>query len=245
MILLKPGFCATDEKVEERLKLNPLYSYAAQNWGYHAREALKEVIQLILDLLKSETKVSGCSQAMMAYEGCSSYSEVPKRMTQVHLVAYFGLNEAMAALLSGHDLNSKNNYGRTPLSYAVENGHEAVVKLLLEKGADLESQDQYDGRTLLLWAAKNGHEAVVKLLLEKGAELESMDMDGWTLLLWAAKRGNKAAVKLLLEKGASLESKDMKYGPLWWAVMNVHVAVVKLLLEKDGIDVDFKDAEYN
>jgi len=53
-----------DEKVEERLKLNPLYSYAAQNWGYHARAALKEVIQLILDLLKSETKVSGCSQAM-------------------------------------------------------------------------------------------------------------------------------------------------------------------------------------
>src|SRR5436190_933809 len=40
-------------------------------------------------------------------------------------------------------------------------GHEAVVKLLLEKGADLESKDDVDGGTPLWWAAKNGHEAVV------------------------------------------------------------------------------------
>ena len=50
-----------------------------------------------------------------------------------------------------------------------KNGHEAVVKLLLEKGAELETKDKDYGRTPLLWAAENGHEAVVKLLLEKGA----------------------------------------------------------------------------
>jgi len=43
------------------------------------------------------------------------------------------------------------------------------VKLLLEKGAELETKDEYYGRTPLSWAAENGHEAVVKLLLEKGA----------------------------------------------------------------------------
>ena len=48
-----------------------------------------------------------------------------------------------------------------------ENGHEAVVKLLLEKGAELETKDD-NGRTPLSWAAENGHEAVVKLLLEQG-----------------------------------------------------------------------------
>ena len=49
------------------------------------------------------------------------------------------------------------------------------MKLLLEKGADLESKDREYSRTPLSWAAENGHEAVVKLLLEKGADLESKD----------------------------------------------------------------------
>jgi hypothetical protein len=78
-----------------------------------------------------------------------------------------------------------------------------VVKLLLEKGAELESKDN-DGRTPLSWAAKNGHKAVVKLLLEKGAELESKDrVDGRTPLSWAAENGHSAVVKLLLEKAPS------------------------------------------
>jgi ankyrin repeat protein len=50
-----------------------------------------------------------------------------------------------------------------------------VVKLLLEKGAELETKDKDNGRTPLSWAAASGHEAVVKLLLEKGAELETCD----------------------------------------------------------------------
>ena len=70
------------------------------------------------------------------------------------------------------------DYGRTPLSWAAEKGHEAVVKLLLEKGADVESKDRHYGQTPLSWAARSGHEAVVKLLLEKGADVESKD-DVW------------------------------------------------------------------
>jgi hypothetical protein len=40
-------------------------------------------------------------------------------------------------------------YGHTPLLLAGRNGHEAVVKLLLEKGADVESKDRYYGHTSL------------------------------------------------------------------------------------------------
>ena len=45
------------------------------------------------------------------------------------------------------------------------------MKLLVEKGAELDSKDE-DGQTPLLWAAFFGHEAVAKLLVEKGAELD-------------------------------------------------------------------------
>ena len=49
------------------------------------------------------------------------------------------------------------------------------MKLLLEKGAELETKDTRFGQTPLSYAAQKGHEAVVKLLLEKGAELETKD----------------------------------------------------------------------
>ena len=71
------------------------------------------------------------------------------------------------------------------------------MKLLLEKGAELESEDKDYGQTPLWWAAENGHEAVVKLLREKGAELESKDKNGRTPLWWAARNGHEAVVKLL------------------------------------------------
>jgi ankyrin repeat protein len=62
------------------------------------------------------------------------------------------------------DANFKDKYGRTPLSWTAENGHEAAVKLLLEhEGVGVNSKDK-DGQMPLSWAAYNRHEAVVKLL---------------------------------------------------------------------------------
>jgi ankyrin repeat protein len=49
------------------------------------------------------------------------------------------------------DLEFKDEeYSQMPLSYAIENGHKAIVKLLFEKGAKLESKDITFDRTLLL-----------------------------------------------------------------------------------------------
>ncbi|OBT40534.1 hypothetical protein VE00_08988 [Pseudogymnoascus sp. WSF 3629] len=65
-----------------------------------------------------------------------------------------------------------------PLLSAAANGHEAVVRLLLEKGAHIEAKFNR-GCTTLHKAADNGHEAVVRLLLEKGADVEAKDNNGW------------------------------------------------------------------
>lgn len=76
--------------------------------------------------------------------------------------------------------------GRTPLSWAARNGHEMVVKVLVENGAEFESKDN-GGQTPLSLAAENGHEAVVGLLLEKGAKAESTDKRDRTFLFFATK----------------------------------------------------------
>lgn len=57
----------------------------------------------------------------------------------------------------------------TPLSWDAEKGHGTIVKLLLDKGADLESKSKF-GRAPLSYAAENGHEAIVKLLLDKSTK---------------------------------------------------------------------------
>jgi len=133
-----------------------------------------------------------------------------------------------------------------PLPKAAENGHEAVVRLLIEKGADLESRDSKYGQTSLSLAAENGHEAVVKLLLEKGADLESKGSKyGQTPLSLAVENGHNAVVRLLLEKGADPESKHVRFGqtPLSLAAERGHKAAVKLLLEK-GADLESEHSKY-
>jgi hypothetical protein len=197
-----PGFCPTDDDLEARLQSNPLYDYAAQNWGHHARTAPAEVEPLILDLLENETKVSGCSQALMASKRYSSElgyrREVPRQMTGVHLAAYFGLKETIMALLkNGCNPNSKDTYGRTPLLWAAMNGHESVVHMLLARtGFNL--GDKYSGMPLS-WDTEKGREVVVKLLLGKdGVSSDFKDNDNQTALWWAARNGHEAIVKLLL-----------------------------------------------
>lgn len=59
-------------------------------------------------------------------------------------------------------INSKDTGGRTPLSYAAENGHEDTISILLYFRANLDSDDT--GRTPLSYAIANGHAAVVELL---------------------------------------------------------------------------------
>ncbi|KAF1977452.1 hypothetical protein BU23DRAFT_453118, partial [Bimuria novae-zelandiae CBS 107.79] len=52
---------------------------------------------------------------------------------------------------------------------ALSRGHEAIVKLLLEEGAEVNAQGRlYDNA--LYAASSRGHEAIVKLLLDKGAK---------------------------------------------------------------------------
>jgi ankyrin repeat protein len=56
----------------------------------------------------------------------------------------------------GADVDSKDSSGRTPLSWAAGQGHEAVVRLLLATGGvDPDSKDGL-GQTPLSWAAGQG-----------------------------------------------------------------------------------------
>ena len=140
--------------------------------------------------------------------------------------------------LLGRKLQGPDNLGQT-LSWAAENGDEATVRQLLDKGADVEKKDRYNDKTPLLLAAANGHEATVQLLLEKGADVE-MEVAplGQTSLWLAATNGHEGVVQRLLEKGADVKARHRNTGrtPLLRAAENGHGAVIKRLLEKGAED---------
>ena len=96
-----------------------------------------------------------------------------------------------------------------------------MVKLLLEKGANIEARGNgtasegrvwdsgqnplpslFAGDTALILAIINQRTEVVKLLLEKGANVKAADKDGRTPLNWALQEKNAEVLKLLKHHGA-------------------------------------------
>lgn len=79
---------------------------------------------------------------------------------------------------------------------------------MLERGAHVDSKDNY-GWTALSWAAKKGHESIAKLLLSHWEiEVNSRDIYGRTALLWAAENGHAGIAEKLLESNADVCLKD-------------------------------------
>ena len=91
--------------------------------------------------------------------------------------------------------------GSTPLVVAAEKGHAAIVRALLDAGADTDLAAN-DGGNPLYIAAYYGHEAIVRTLLDAGAGKDLADNDGATPLFVAAENGHGAIVRALLDAGA-------------------------------------------
>jgi ankyrin repeat protein len=105
-------------------------------------------------------------------------------------------------------VNKANVKGSTPLYIAAYNGHEKVVRALIEAYADVNQAKEF-GVTPLFIAAFVGNEAVVRALIEAGADVNKANAIGGTPLsvstttIHNIARGNHAAiVQILRDAGA-------------------------------------------
>ena len=131
--------------------------------------------------------------------------------------------------------------GATALHRAAFKGHNEVVKLLLDGGADPETADSF-GNTPLLLATISHEEGVIKLLLDAGV---SPDPDGAILtpLYWAASDGKTELVEMLLDAGADPNLTRWSVdSQIHNAAKKGHKDVVKLLLEA-GAEPDLTNSE--
>ncbi|KAI3985392.1 hypothetical protein MKX01_033706 [Papaver californicum] len=86
----------------------------------------------------------------------------------------------------------------SPLHFAAARGHNEIVALLLEKGADVNSRN-YCGQTALMHACRYGHwEVVQSLLLYHSNVIRADYLSGRTALHFAAVNGHVRCIRLVV-----------------------------------------------
>ena len=132
------------------------------------------------------------------------------RMTKALIIAGADINAKVQAI--GHGVYDergriKSGYGigETALMRAVKYGNEEIAKVLIEAGADVNTEANWEG-TALKMAVERGQMAVTQALIDAGADVNARySMSDETALM---KAQNTKIAKALIEAGADVNAKS-------------------------------------
>ncbi len=129
----------------------------------------------------------------------------------------------------------------TALHLAAKMGHVSIAKLLLERGANIDSLDLYECTPLML-AVRGGHTKVVTLLLKRGADPNASDGVHISVLAAAAAsvhcERETDIVRALLRAGAVVDSvQSRRASPLLRAALSGHINILDMLLKHPKTDI--------
>ena len=125
-----------------------------------------------------------------------------------------------------------------PLYYAAKNDRKDVMKLLLQKGADINKVNQ-EGKTPFRFVVANSDKEMVEFLIKNGANVNAVDYNGDTILHAAVHNKRKEVVESLLENGAYINAVNTEgISPLHVAVAGGHRGEVVGFLLENGADIN-------
>jgi hypothetical protein len=118
--------------------------------------------------------------------------------------------EAVAAWLDeggGVDARNAEHCDDTLLMGAAVRGHEAMVRMLLQRGASVNLQNSFGG-TALMGAAFKGHTTTVRALLDAKADASLQEINGNTALMAAEHQKHAATAQLLRQHAKRLTAEE-------------------------------------
>jgi ankyrin repeat protein len=234
---------------EEYMACRTILGYSGQFWAHHFRdcewEASDEAVhKALLSYFKPNLAMS--LAWFEIYQTMTTRDDGPPvSFISLSVASHFGLCPIVQHLLArGADVNAEDSDGTMALHHAATNGHDRVVRQLLDAGAMINAtcKNQAHGcRAAIHRAAANGHTAVVKQLLDSGVDINVLDRWDSTPLHCAGHDGDAAMMQQLLEAGCDANARaDHGRTPLHWAATNGDDMVAQRLLDAGG-DASAKD----
>jgi ankyrin repeat protein len=141
------------------------------------------------------------------------------------------LELAAQAIARGEDVNQTDNSGNSLIIVSSADGHAAMVKLLLDNGADIKAVDSGMKATALHASAYLGHPEVMKTLIEYGIDIDAQGpYNGYTALHDAVWQNNVLGVEILVNAGAKTNIKGNNgQTPLDLAKKNHNQQIIAIL----------------
>jgi len=200
----------------------------------------------------------GLSLAVLV-TGCSSKEDL------LNASKMGDVNKVVQCLSDKIDVNSVDANGATSLLLATENNREQVVKVLIEKGANINASNKVDGNTPLHIAVMNSELAIIKKLVQNGALLDVKnnknetaftikDKDGNTIFNQVAATNDIELTQQLVDKMPPMTSSEKSEDhpmtiqnnqgntPLHTALLQNQKAIGKVFIDK-GVNINFKNVK--
>lgn len=131
--------------------------------------------------------------------------KVDSSFTKLHKAVYLNNVDRVRKHLRTINVNSVDNFNRTPMHYAACNGNLTIIKQLMSTGANLDIQD-CDGRTPLIKAVECGHNDIVRLLVNAGAKVDLADNEhGNTALHYSLLNDNLDAALYIISNAMNID----------------------------------------
>lgn len=228
-----------------RFLQNPLLDYAASHWGLHARgEPEQELEEPILRFLQPSAILNSFFQVQYSglnYAGVqNTFGSLP-----LHVATSFGLEHIVNVLLgklSDSDINGLDQKGKTALHWAVLNGSESLTLLLLQAGANIDTQvkaeySDFDGQNSL------GYNRIFKLFLSSGTRepIDKIVVLNEEVLENVVRFGMKKVIEMHINSAASVADKKVRAnGVLWKASSLGRIDMIDVSLA-NGADIEAKE----